>query len=458
MEHNAYARKFNMAVELKYGGRAGMAVPLFKELADEGDAKSMVELANCYDEGLGIEQDYEVAKKLYEKAAEQDEPEALLNVGFNYFCGLYGKPNFEKAMEYYEKAVEDLPWMAWFCMARLYEGGGNMPYNPEKYFQYMELSAEQDYPCAAYKLALCYLEGIGTAKDEKMGMRWMEYAGNNLKSYEAQLWLGDLYSPRNKKSSPDVKLSVEWYEQAAGQGNKFALMKLGDLYGDKILSCYDEKRAKACFTQAFDMDCEKNLQRQFELCTNEEDEDFDTYLQLYRSAAALGLAEGQYLLARLYMYGRRIATLNSCRESVKLLEKAAAQGHTDAMCALSVIYCEGKGVGKKESRAFDLARRAALAGNVKAYNLVGKYYSKGIGVLKDLEMGYKWYCHAAQCGSIEGKENMAVCLAFGDGVKKDVDKANALMGWKSGDYVNEGAKGSWWQRQMFEFKEWYGGC
>ena len=43
-----------MAVELKYGGRAGMAVPLFKELADEGDAKSMVELANCYDEGLGV--------------------------------------------------------------------------------------------------------------------------------------------------------------------------------------------------------------------------------------------------------------------------------------------------------------------------------------------------------------------------------------------------------------------
>lgn len=42
-----------------------------------------------------------------------------------------------------------------------------------------------------------------------------------------------------------------------------------------------------------------------------------------------------------------------------------------------------------------------------------------------------------------GAEIWRPCLAFGDGVKKDVDKANALMGWKSSDYVNEGEKGFW---------------
>ncbi|MCQ2362576.1 MAG: sel1 repeat family protein [Acidaminococcaceae bacterium] len=455
MNHNAYARKFNMAVELKYGGRAGMAVPLFKELADEGDAKSMLELANCYDEGLGVEQDYEIAKKLYEKAAEQEEPNALLSVGYNYFLGLYGKPNFNKAMEYYERAAEEIPWLAWFCIARLYEGWEGMPYNPKKYFQYIELSASQDYPYAAYKLALCYLEGIGTAKDEALGMEWMEHSADDLECEEAQLWLGDLYSPRNKKLSSDLKLALEWYEQAAGQRNKLALMKLGDLYGDKKLSCYDVAKAKECFTQAFDMDCEKNLQRQFELCTNEENVDFDTYLQLYRRAASLGLAEGQYLLARLYTHGSKILVLNGYRESAKLLEKAAAQGHTDAMCALSVLYCEGKGVEKNELRAFDLAHMAALAGNVKAYDLIGDYYTKGIGVLKDLEVGYKWYCQAAQCGSESGKGSMAVCLAIGDGVKQDIDKANALLRGESEEDENVGKQDSWWQRKMNAFRRWY---
>lgn len=455
MEHNAYARKFNMAIELKYGGRAGMAVPLLKELAAEGDAKSMVELANCYDEGLGVNQDFEAAKKLYEEAAEQDDPGALLNVGFNYFLGLYGEPNFAKAMEYYLKAAEDIPGLALFCMARLYEGGENMPNDPAKYFHYLELSAEQDYPYSAYRLALCYFDGIGTPVDDSMGMEWMEYAADDLECEDAQLWLGDLYNPRNNKSVKDLQLSLEWYEQAAEQDNQLALMKLGDLYSDKNLTCYDGDRAKECFTKAFDMDSEKNLTRSYDSCTKEENEDFDTYLQLYRSAASLGLEEGQYLLARLCAYGSKVNVVGGYTESVELLKKAADQGHTDAMVALAGYYYEGRGVEYDEKKSFELVRRAAEAGNVKAYVLVGDCYTYGNGVQKDLEMGYKWYCHAAECGSEAGKERMAVCLAFGEGVKQDVEKANTLMGWKNDEEEDEGKKGSWWQRQMYAFRRWY---
>lgn len=505
MEHNAYARKFNMAVELKYGGRAGMAVPLFKELVDDGDVKSMLELADCYYDGLGVDANSDTAMKYYEQAAEQGDPCGLLMMGMGYAYGYFGKPDSDKAMEYYQMVVEDYPGDAWYCMGRLYEGIGSWPIDGTKAFHYFELAAGEDDPAAAYKVGECYFTGFGGTKNEQLGMEWMEYAADNLGYVDAMLWLGNHNNFKVIAKARDLNLALAWYEKAAEHNSKLAMLQLGDLYADKRLPCYDVKKATDYFNRVFDMDAENNLCRRYENCPVDNEDDFKFYLRIYSSAAELDLAEGKYLLAQVLDYGRGYRYRGCSSRAVELLESAAAQGHTDAMCALAGHYSEGRGVERNETKAFELVRRAVLAGNVKAYNLMGNFYCKGIGVPVDQKLGYQWYCYAAQCGSDEARFNKAVCLFMGIGVKRNVEEADriaeclekknsALYGatklkaWADANGFTKSSDGSvlsmegmraeqekkvvnsdvaqecnmseqnWWQRQMFEFKEWYGGC
>lgn len=496
MEHNAYARKFNMAVNLKYGGRAGMAVPLLKEMVADGDVKSMLELADCYFNGLGVEKNINTAFKLYKEAGEKDDPMGLFFTGIGYARGYYGRREPDKAMEYYNQVEDMFNEEVLVQKGILYDSGSQPWNNPERYFQYMELAAEQDHTFGAFLLALCYLEGKGVEQNEELGIKWMEYAADNLGCTEAMMWIADVCNPRNRKKADELDLAIARYEQAAEAGEQMALLKLGDLYAGKRLACYNVELSKEYFTKAFDMDCEKNLHRPYDKCSEEEKEDLTLYEQLYHSAAAVGLAEGQYLLARLYDYGG-VSVRGTSTRSVALLEQAVAQGHTDAMCALANHYCDGRGVEKDTTKAFELVRRAVLAGNVKAYNLMGQYYCRGIGVPADKELGHKWYCHAAQCGCDEAKVNMSVKEATGSDVKFDIDKFNQLVAHLDekqravlGTWMKENGfdqcydgsvrclemrreererrgatknatrkykveKQTWWEKKMSEFRRWY---
>ena len=58
-----------------------------------------------YGQGLGVTQDYQVAKQWYEKAAAAEDAGAMDSLGVLYENG-YGVPqSYQKAKEWYEKAA-----------------------------------------------------------------------------------------------------------------------------------------------------------------------------------------------------------------------------------------------------------------------------------------------------------------------------------------------------------------
>ncbi|MFW9297617.1 tetratricopeptide repeat protein, partial [Glaesserella parasuis] len=72
---NVYAEtaeeKFNSAVQYYEQQNYQAAFPMFKELAEQGDAVAQFNLGVMYDKGRGVNQDYHQAAKWYQKAAEQ---------------------------------------------------------------------------------------------------------------------------------------------------------------------------------------------------------------------------------------------------------------------------------------------------------------------------------------------------------------------------------------------------
>lgn len=83
-------------------------------------------------------------------------------------------------------------------------------------------------------------------------------------------------------------------------------------------------------------------------------------------------------------------------EAVRLLKKAVAVGHPEALLSLGMLYEKGivKGkdvvLNKDERQAFALVQQAAQQGYVPAQRVLSRYYLTGVGVDPNKETGDMW--------------------------------------------------------------------
>ena len=82
------------------------AVVWYKKAAEQGNAEAQCALGTCYDDGIGTEKNEDEAVKLYKSAAEQECPEAQYKLGRCYFFGVGVERDENKAVEWYFKAAE----------------------------------------------------------------------------------------------------------------------------------------------------------------------------------------------------------------------------------------------------------------------------------------------------------------------------------------------------------------
>ncbi|MDD6910817.1 tetratricopeptide repeat protein, partial [Actinobacillus minor] len=100
---NIYAEtaeeKFNRAYQYIEQENYQVAFPMFKELAEQGDAGAQYNLGLMYDNGYGVNQDYHQAVKWYQKAAEQGVLQAQFNLGFMYEKGDGVRQDYHQAVK-----------------------------------------------------------------------------------------------------------------------------------------------------------------------------------------------------------------------------------------------------------------------------------------------------------------------------------------------------------------------
>ena len=82
-------------------------------------------------------------------------------------------------------------------------------------------------------------------------------------------------------------------------------------------------------------------------------------------------------------------------------EQQAAEGNTEAMNGLGLIYSRGIGVAVNETLALEWFSKAGQNGYPKAYFNMGLLYKKGVGVNKDLPKALDCFKKAAQAGCNE---------------------------------------------------------
>jgi len=117
-------------------------------------------------------------------------------------------------------------------------------------------------------------------------------------------------------------------------------------------------------------------------------QDYQTAVRIWRSYAAKGDVEAQYLLGVAYHKGHGVN--KSLNQTIAWFRKAAQGGHSTAMFNLGAAYWKGIGVRQNLGRAVDWWKKSAAKGEASAqYNLASCYLS-GKGIEHDLRKAYYW--------------------------------------------------------------------
>ncbi len=109
-------------------------------------------------------------------------------------------------------------------------------------FEELKHAAKGKLPDAYYNLALCYLQGIGRERDERMAAKLFRWAAGK-GCAEAQYNLGLCYA-KGVGVKQDLEKAVHWWQQAADAGIKDAMLNLAICYRQGLGVPVDEARAQ----------------------------------------------------------------------------------------------------------------------------------------------------------------------------------------------------------------------
>ena len=140
--------------------------------AEEGDAQAQCYLGVCFQNGQGVEQDYQEAVKWYRRSAEQNDPVAQCYLGVCYLNGAGVPQEFGEAAKWLREAAEQDDPAAQFNLGMLYETGQGVPQNYAEAVKWYRESAEHGYPAAQFNLGVFYETGQVVPQDFQEAVKW----------------------------------------------------------------------------------------------------------------------------------------------------------------------------------------------------------------------------------------------------------------------------------------------
>ena len=206
----------------------------FRKATEQGHAAAQYHLGKCYYYGWGVEKDEAEAVDWYRKAAEQDNDYAQFALGKCYEEGFGVEQDKVEAVKWYRKAAEqnnddavyakDLAYV----LGKYYEDGCGVTKS-------WRLAIKQYLKAAELERRIKVDWGdivFGSVLDfSAPATRCLHAAEQG--NVDAQFALGCLYKA-GVGVELDIKKAMEWYRQAARQGDVEAQHVLEDYSGDEL--------------------------------------------------------------------------------------------------------------------------------------------------------------------------------------------------------------------------------
>lgn len=215
----------------------------YRKDAERGNVEAQYNLAVCFEEGRGVDQDYAQAAQWYAKAAQQGASQAQVQLGLLIAEGKGVKQDLTAACDLFLKAAEQGNINGQELIGGYYLSGEGVKQDWSEAKRWLSLAAERNRPVAQFKLGyLFYMGGNGITQDYKQAFKWFKSSAE-LGLDIAQFYFGNCYY-FGYGTKKDYKTSVEWWEKAANQGYNAAQYNLGVCYenGDGVKKNLTEAR------------------------------------------------------------------------------------------------------------------------------------------------------------------------------------------------------------------------
>ena len=376
----------------------------FEAAAKDGIPEAQFRLGLLYEEGFGVNKDYNKALSWYREAAALGSAAAMEGIANFYAHGYAVKKDWIIAIDWLRKSSEAGNPFAW-----LYYKHSPIHFNTDdSYFKeqiaqtedYFRRKAENGDVIAQTNLGYMYYssmietpDNIETSYSQAEG--WFRKAAEKGNA-SAQNLLGEI---SNLHGGDQIE-SEKWYRLAAIQGNASSQYNLALIYLGPTDNRFPGKSVSKNIAKAKEWALKSSIQ---------------------------GYVPAQSLLGMLL-----ISTGNSNRdyaEALVWLQKAVKRGDTDAQIMLGDVYVTGKGVKQDYNQAINWYRKAIdLANSGRAYVRLGLIYEEGLGVPKDAVQALQYYEKALTSDSsirLDGKVDMKLASMYenGIGTTKNVQKS-----------------------------------
>lgn len=354
------------------------ALELYQIAADTGYVEAARALARCYTDGTGTLPNTTLAQAWWERAAKSGDAEAQYQMA-------HLTPQEEIAVNY----ADSNNWL--------------------------QLSANQNYPPALYEMAVFLRAGELMPKDEKKALAYFQKAAA-LNSSKAKVALGKMYLSGSGGVKKDTSKGLELLEMAAIDNEPTVFAELAAIYetgiGNVQLDLPKALEYKRYGAELEDSTCQFLYAKAVFQGDHVEKNPTLGLRWLIKSADA-GNAHALTELGLLYLRGKEGLLEANPVYAVELLEKAATKQDINAYYVLGTCLLMGYGCEESvenQERAMQLMQNAAVQGNVKAMTNLGVIYMEGLGTsYYDLEEAIRWSKQAAEKGDASAQCNLGTC-------------------------------------------------
>ena len=362
-----------------------------RKAAKQGLRDAEFNLGLAYQNGIGVDQNFQEAFKWFQKAAEHGHRAAMENMAAFYFEGHGVEKNLQEAVRLLREAAHAGSPQAQLKLGICYLNGMGTISNAEEGIGWLHKAADQGEGSAQDILGQCYEKGIGVSKDASLSLEWYEKAAHS-NIHHAQLMTGIGYRS-GQGVAKNVCTAMDWLNKAAANGNVPALVFLGDIYFQGKEVTQDLPQAVSYFRKAAEAGDPQGMS-QLGYCYWRGigvEKDSANALRWLRKAANKGILGAQLSLGCLLMNDP--LGPEDYEEAQTWLRKAAEQGDPRAQCELGlylVNYLNRPGIVASPEEGVQWLRFAALQGLPRAETAYGYSLTIGAGVTQDLIEAYKW--------------------------------------------------------------------
>ncbi|WP_346910334.1 tetratricopeptide repeat protein [uncultured Roseibium sp.] len=190
-------------------------------------------LAQCYQYGVGVEQDVAKAREIYLQVASEDA-DAATGLGDIYADKNAGFYDLKQAYAYYRQGHEGGDIDGTVMLGEAYFKGEGIGRDYKRAAELFRKGAEHDNALAMAYLGHMAEDGLATAKDVKAAVGWYEKAALGDNAYSARR-LVDIYT-NSRDALRDRKKALHWQiKLGAGGDTKLAFEAAEALSGSAML-------------------------------------------------------------------------------------------------------------------------------------------------------------------------------------------------------------------------------